>query len=269
MADKGVDGFSGLVAQQGQGMGNLPGQKRQRLTHFLLAQADDRHRLLVGLAPRQRRQQRRLLQITVERLQGLAIVVFAPPEFHFRHQLLGALAGMAKRAFQRSIALHTLALGGRANPVVAPQRVGQRQVFARHVAVDANAARCIGIMVTVRVQRFAAGKGWVAFRTGGVAGGGGQRSQILRIVVAVGIVTLGARQGAAAPAQQHIACLARVGGTAARRATVAKAALPGEGIAREQNLMAARAGPVDRFGAGDGAAARRRQRAQKRAARLV
>ncbi len=76
-------------------------------------------------------------------------------------------------------------------------------------------------------------------------------------------------QRAAAAAQQHVSRFARVGGTAARRAAMAKAALPGEGIAREQNLVAARAGPVDRLSTGDRAAVRRRLHAQKRAAQLI
>ena len=176
---------------------------------------------------------------------------------------------MAKRALQRSIAQDAHALGGRANPVVAPQRIGQRQILAWHVAVDAHAARCIWIVMAVCAHSLAAGIGGMALGARGVAGGSGQCSQIVGIVVAVGIVTIAARQGTAAPAQQHVPCLARIGGTAAGRATVTKTAFPGEGIAREQDLVAARAGPVDRLGASDGAAAWRRLHAQKWTARLV
>src|SRR5262249_1208178 len=142
--------------------------------------------------------------------------------------------GVADRALERTVTLDARAIGGRADAVVARERIAEAHVLARHVTAHAARAGAGRIVMRVRAQRCGGGVFLVAFGADRIAGGRGQRGESLARVFAMRVVADRAGHLLRAAAEQKIAPLAGVDRAAARIALAAPA-FPGERIAREQH----------------------------------
>src|SRR5579864_580788 len=94
--------------------------------------------------------------------------------------------------------------------MIASERPVEAHVLARHVASHARTSRAIRIVVSVLLQALAIGELGVASRAGRVAGRRGERAKLLPAVGTVRVVAARAGHRSRAPAEQEVACLARV-----------------------------------------------------------